>query len=580
MKLRNRIIAILFTVVMALSTLSLVTINVSAVEPVYNVLQGEEIIIEHIYGTTSEGYNKIVGKFTLTDLGLFSEKKVTVILKTESKDGKINEFKYLENYDQENLSFTCEGLGKGQIIVQLKLKLSNNAKVGASSDVKLTYQLDENGASQTENISKVTVKPKLDYSVLIGLINKANALNPLEYTAKTWSTLEAALNSAILAQNAQTQTAVDNAANALDIAIKKLEKIPTTPEIDLDELLKQIKIAENLTENDYTTSSWSALKKALNTAKSAKTSTSQSTIDSAAKGLKNAIAKLENAKVDVSVDYKELNRQIAIAEGLKQKNYTIDSWKTLNSAYISAISARGSDNQNTVDKAATALSKAITNLVPAQNIIDYIELDKQLAIAKGLDSKKYTNISYAELQKAIKAGEAALNSTVQEEVNVATENIRTAIANLIELQVNELLTVIQSIKDHITNENLAKLWKELFEVYSGYQTALDSGDQEKIDSCALQLKTYLDTITKEIETLKKAQIVEIEKVVEVEPTDDYCNIPSHRLMIALFWVSIALNVALVGLIVYYIIKKSKTGDNTPIVDYDITDDTDIDDIVE
>ena len=65
----------------------------------------------------------------------------------------------------------------------------------------------------------------------------------------------------------------------------------------------------------------------------------------------------------------------------------------------------------------------------------------------------------------------------------------------------------------------------------------------------------------------------VEKPVPTDPTDDFCNIGSHIVWIVLFWISFALNVAVVAFIIsYYFMKKKKTSDDTPLVDYDITDD--------
>ena len=61
--------------------------------------------------------------------------------------------------------------------------------------------------------------------------------------------------------------------------------------------------------------------------------------------------------------------------------------------------------------------------------------------------------------------------------------------------------------------------------------------------------------------------------VEVPPKGEYCNIPMHKVWPVLFFVSLAVNVALIVLIIVYISKKKKNQkDNTPLVDYDIADD--------
>lgn len=559
MKNKNRILVLLLTVALMFSSICL-PVDAAVSTTSLSGAPGSVVTIEYTY----TNYAGISGELTYSNSGIFSSIEVYV-------PGLMGEYK------PSTGKIAFFGMSDGDVTVNVVLTIADNATAGSSSTVDFHYKLaNKKGESlpyADEDTVTVTVTPKLDYSVLLELINTARGLNSREYTAKTWAVLEKALEDAEKAQEAQTQAEINDAAAALDNAIRGLEKLPNPPSVDYDELLKQIRVAEGLTEKDYTASSWSNLKSALSKAKAAKNSTSQSEIDAAATALKNAIAALVPVSSSSGVDYSELNKQIAIAEGLSEKDYTPESWSALDSAYIAAISARTSSSQTTVDKAANALSKAISNLVRVANAVDYTELKKQITIAEGLEPSKYSNVSFDELTSALEAARQALSATTQEEVDTATENLKTAIANLKEMQLNALLAAIQAVKDHITNEKLAQLWKELYEILDRVEAALVSGDQDEVDACTVQLQTYLDAINKELEALRAADIVEIEKVVEIEPTDDYCNIPAHRIWIVLFWVSLALNIALCGLIAFYFIKKSKTGDNTPLVDYDISDDS-------
>ena len=71
----------------------------------------------------------------------------------------------------------------------------------------------------------------------------------------------------------------------------------------------------------------------------------------------------------------------------------------------------------------------------------------------------------------------------------------------------------------------------------------------------------------------ETKVVVQEVPVEVLPEGDYCNIPTHHVWSVLFWVSAALNLALIGVIVAYVIRRTKNRrDDTPLVDYDIDDD--------
>ena len=60
--------------------------------------------------------------------------------------------------------------------------------------------------------------------------------------------------------------------------------------------------------------------------------------------------------------------------------------------------------------------------------------------------------------------------------------------------------------------------------------------------------------------------------MEVPPTGDYCNIPQHRTWPVLFLISAVLNVALIAAVIFMQLKKQKTRDDTPLVNYDIDDD--------
>ena len=54
----------------------------------------------------------------------------------------------------------------------------------------------------------------------------------------------------------------------------------------------------------------------------------------------------------------------------------------------------------------------------------------------------------------------------------------------------------------------------------------------------------------------------------------YCNIPMHRTWPVLFIVSAVLNVVLIVVLIYVIMRKRNTYDDTPLVSYDIDDDMD------
>lgn len=126
------------------------------------------------------------------------------------------------------------------------------------------------------------------------------------------------------------------------------------------------------------------------------------------------------------IDYTELNRQIGIAEGLKESDYTADSWANMQAALQKAISARKSSNQDTVDAAAAALADAIANLV----LIDYSKLEAAIAEGNELAVKDEIGNLWFQLFKAIEEGIALIGSGDQEAVDAATEKILDIIEQL------------------------------------------------------------------------------------------------------------------------------------------------------
>ena len=205
----------------------------------------------------------------------------------------------------------------------------------------------------------------------------------------------------------------------------------------------------------------------------------------------------------VNTDYAVLNRQIAIANGLKEREYTQESWKVLAAALETAMNARKSEKQDVVDSAADALSQAISELVT----MDYSELEKALTAAR-------QHITPDEYEAAI-------------ELNAAAEEAE----------------VLRS-----------------------------SGDQDAVDACAEKIYRLIEQLNAVRSDKDEPSVVIREVKVEVPPSDDFCNISSHRLWPLLFCASVALNVALLIVIFSALRRRKRRGDDVPLVDYNIDDD--------
>ena len=465
-------------------------------------------------------------------------------------------------------------------IVTFHIKLAKD--VPANQDIILTIKDQAVGRDRItwEPIAlpdeTVTLKivERLDFSVLNQLIDEASRLDETKYTAQTWDVLEKALADARkAATDSKTQNEINAAANALRDAIRDLKELPPPPAIDYSALRKQISIAEALKAAEYTPASYARVTAALATARSMLTSKDQAAVDNAAQALKDAIAALVKAETPKEPDYYNLKRQIAIAGALIETEYTPESWTRMQNALKKAKDALQSKDQSVVDAAATALEQAIASLVGAKPGVDYTELNKQLTIAEGLKENNYTVASWEQLLAVVEEARSALTATEQAVVDAAAEALKNAIAALVELNYQALLDAIAQLQEHIKNEELSALWNEMHDLLNEVDAALNSRDQAKIDDCAVRLLALLVKIEEKLAEIKKPGSIIVEKPVPTLPTDDYCNIVSHRIWPILFWISLALNVAgAVFIVVYFRGKRKKTTDDTPLVDYDITDD--------
>lgn len=207
--------------------------------------------------------------------------------------------------------------------------------------------------------------------------------------------------------------------------------------------------------------------------------------------------------------------------------------------------------------------------------VDYTELKEQIDIASGLEQGKYTAESWQALQDALAKANSLKYSKDQAAVDAAAKALQDAIAALKEMDYSKLVAAMDKVTKLAADDELAELFRQLFEANAEGKQLLSSGDQAAVDAGAAKIEDLLAKIAAKLEELNKVEIVEVEKEVEVQvmPSDDYCNIHMHKVWPILFWISLALNLGFIALIVvYFVRKKQNQKDNTPLVDYDISDD--------
>lgn len=379
-----------------------------------SAVAGDEVKIAFEYETTVDG--KLPNKpdykydYATVKIGVDYTKLNAMIAKAEA----LNK----DDYTQASWDAVADALEKA-----IAAKTSNDQSVVDAAANALEKAI--NALQKKPTVSSV------DYSKLNEQIARAQALNKDDYTQASWNVVADALEKAIAAKTSTDQAVVDAAANALEKAINALEK-KTVVSVDYSKLEEQIAIAQKLNKNKYTEKSWNALQDALTKAIAARKSTDQSVVDAATSALKAAIAALKT-KPGVKVDYTRLNTLIETAQGLNEADYTPESWAVLQDALEEAIAARSVKVQAVVDAAATALENAINALVrkPVAGLIDYTKLNEQIERAQALDKDEYTSESWAALETALQEAIVARTATTQQEVDAATEKLRTAINSLV-----------------------------------------------------------------------------------------------------------------------------------------------------
>lgn len=214
-----------------------------------------------------------------------------------------------------------------------------------------------------------------------------------------------------------------------------------------------------------------------------------------------------------------------------------------------------------------------TTSKPASTGLDFTSLKKQISIANGLTESDYSADSWANMQTALAAAKAALKASTQAEINTAASNLKKAIANLVRLYDEYLSALIKEAKDFLAKDELKALSDRLVAAIEGAEKALKNGNDEAVALATKELKEALAAYKAKLEELGKGEIIGVDTPVEVNPTDDYCNIWLHKLWLILFIVSFVINLGLVGFGIYYFKRRKKNfTDNTPLIDYDINDD--------
>lgn len=173
------------------------------------------------------------------------------------------------------------------------------------------------------------------------------------------------------------------------------------------------------------------------------------------------------APAPAEVNTATLEATIAKAEGLKEADYTADSWKAMQAELATAKAAlEAKESQDAVDAAAASLQASIDALkaaTPAESeddkkdeteAVDTAALEKVIATAKGLNKNDYTATTWTTMQAALTNAEKALEAKEsQTSVDEAAKTLQAAIDGLKKASATTTTTDDKKNNNNSNNKN-------------------------------------------------------------------------------------------------------------------------------
>ncbi len=361
-------------------------------------------------------------------------------------------------------------------------------------------------------------EPTVDKTALNEAITDAKAVDTDLYTEDSVAAMQEALGKAEAVQknDAATQTEVDDAAKALNDAVKALKKKddPTPQTVDKSALEKAIADAKAVEAGLYTEDTVAAMQEALGKAEDVQKNdaATQAEVDAAAKALNAAIKALKEKPIEV--DKTALKAAIEAAQALERDKYTPASYAAVVTALAEAAIVNLSPNakQERVDEVTQKLNDAIAALVEKteEQEIDKSALESAIAAAKAVDKEKYTEDAMQEaLGKAEEVNSKA--DATQDEIDAAAAALNQAVAALqakeSDPDVNK--SSLQQLVNYVDKLDRSKYTDESLAALDAAQKtgkdvlADDKADQTAVDNA---IKALTKAITALVEKTEEQEI--------------------------------------------------------------------------
>ena len=229
----------------------------------------------------------------------------------------------------------------------------------------------------------------------------------------------------------------------------------------------------------------------------------------------------------------------------------MSDWKTLTRT-VEVVSGGSSGGNSSGGSSSGGSSSSGSGSSGSAVKVDLSKLQELIDKASNLKKDGYTADSWNKMLDALTKAQAALSSTNQDEIDAAAKALGDALNGLVKMDYSKLLDAIARAKELGKDNEVNSLWLALLDALTNGNLMLASDDQAQVDAAAKQINDLIE------------QLLDGSK---------FCNISIHKVWPILFFISLAANVVLVVVLVKKNgTKKKNQVDNTPLVDYDISDD--------
>ena len=235
--------------------------------------------------------------------------------------------------------------------------------------------------------------------------------------------------------------------NMIDNEAKKLKDSKATL-ISISNILNAIKEFESMTSEDYTTSSWEAYSNTIEEAKDvAKMATTKKQVTDI---LVKVIYMKSNLVKEVKVDKNELNTLYENCKSFVKDDYTEDSWKVFEQAFIEAEKVINNVNatQEEVNLALENLQVAVETLENAKSEVDKTQLQKLYSESLVFQEDEYTKESWLVFSQSRDLARVVLDNeeATKEQVDNALDELNLAISKLEKIKKEEIdVTSLQNL---------------------------------------------------------------------------------------------------------------------------------------